>query len=314
MALSPAETDCVLIDLEIEVPPYPRVTVHLPRHRGQPAWASNADALRRLTNFYDELRPGNKEAGCWLHEEEAQALSDRSKIEWTDATWNPVSGCTKVSSGCDNCYAERITERFHGKGSFEEIKLHPERLDQPLRWKKPRMVFVNSMSDLFHPKIPEDFIAQVFAVMADAQQHIFQILTKRPRRMRGLLARESFWDWVQEDVEEHGSGRELPAWNMAGEFDFDGLANVWLGVSVEDQKRADLRIPMLLETPAAVRFLSCEPLLGPVDLDHYLYVMKVVQELREGAATLYRAGKKLTGRTLDGRTWDEFPSKVGAAP
>ena len=105
-------------------------------------------------------------------------MADKTGIEWTDATWNPVTGCTKVSPGCDHCYAERVTERFHGKGSFATVTLHPERLDQPLRWRKPRKVFVNSMSDLFHDDVPADYIARVFAVMALAPRHTFQVLTK----------------------------------------------------------------------------------------------------------------------------------------
>lgn len=175
-----------------------------------------------------------------------------TNIEWTRGddgsagmTWNPVTGCAKVSPGCDNCYAERITERFHGKGSFAEVKLHHDRLDAPLRWRKPRRVFVNSMSDLFHDSVPSAFIAAVFDVMRQTPQHTYQILTKRPGRMRSLMR-----------TAVPGEGWPLP--------------NVWLGVSVEDQKRADLRVPALLETPAAVRFLSCEPLLSSVDLSRYL--------------------------------------------
>jgi protein gp37 len=190
-----------------------------------------------------------------------------SKIEWTDTTWSPTVGCTKVSDGCTNCYAEKITEWFHGKGSFAEVKLHEDRLDAPLRWRKPRRVFVNSMSDLFHQDVPDEFIARVFAVMAMSPQHDYQILTKRHGRMRSLLANAergapSWLDLVRGWVvgNSYGAPRSF-SWP---------LPNVWLGVSVEDQKRADLRIPALLDTPAAVRFLSCEPLLGPVDLQHAL--------------------------------------------
>jgi len=194
-------------------------------------------------------------------------MSSNSAIEWTDATWNPVSGCTKVSDGCDHCYAERITERFHGKGSFAEVVLHPERLTLPLRWRKPRRVFVNSMSDLFHKDVPDNFIARAFAVMAATPRHTYQILTKRHGRMRALLSDPDgeFQGAVGEWRYEHGETDttvptpEDPSWGWP-------LPNVWLGVSVEDQQRADLRIPALLKTPAAVRFLSCEPLLGPIDL------------------------------------------------
>jgi protein gp37 len=204
----------------------------------------------------------------------------KSKIEWTDEVWNPVTGCTKVSPGCDRCYAERITERFHGPGSFAEVKTHPEKMDAPLRWRKPRMVFVNSMSDLFHDSIPDTFIAEAWAVMAMAPLHTFQVLTKRHGRMRSLLNSPDFWRLVG----HHGVGiamaRTRGQYPAAGPLALTAdsstdvweaaspLPNVWLGVSVEDQKRAVLRIPALLETPAAVRFLSCEPLLGPVDLDY----------------------------------------------
>jgi len=165
-------------------------------------------------------------------------------IEWTDETWNPTTGCTKVSEGCDHCYAERITNRFGGPGAFDTVVLHPDRLDKPLHWRKPRMVFVDSMSDLFHDDVPDYFIVNVFLAMAMSPEHTFQVLTKRPGRMASLLAR---WE--------------------GGKFDqLVGLPNVWLGTSVENQKWADVRIPKLLETPAAVRFVSAEPLLGPVDV------------------------------------------------
>ncbi|MNW41810.1 Phage protein Gp37/Gp68 [compost metagenome] len=173
-------------------------------------------------------------------------MSDKTGIEWCDSTWNPVTGCSKVSEGCRNCYAKTFTERFEGTpGHYFEagfkVTLRPEKLGQPLRWKRPRKIFVNSMSDLFHPDVPDDYIDQVFYVMAIARQHTYQILTKRPERMR---------DWIL----QHG-------WIMS-EF-----PHVWLGVSVENQQAADERIPPLLQIPAVVRFLSCEPLLGPVDLN-----------------------------------------------
>jgi protein gp37 len=183
-------------------------------------------------------------------------MSGKSKIEWTDRTWNPLTGCTKVSPGCDRCYAKTMHERFNGPGSFDTVTLHPERLEQPLRWRRPSRVFVNSMSDLFHRDVTDYFIAEVFAVMAAADRHTFQLLTKRPARMRSLLAKESFWlDVFMIAENQHGGSRRI--WP---------LPNVWLGVSVEDQHWADLRIPALLDTPAAVRFLSCEPLLGPINL------------------------------------------------
>lgn len=173
-------------------------------------------------------------------------------IEWTDETWNPVTGCTKVSPGCDHCYAERITNRFGGPGAFDTVVLHPERLDRPLHWRTPRRVFVNSMSDLFHDAVPDEFIAQVFEVMAmagDEHGHTFQVLTKRPGRMAS---------WMRRHLgEDQNWARNAPS-------------NVWLGTSIETQKWVDVRLPKLLETPAAMRFLSCEPLLGPLDLSGWL--------------------------------------------
>jgi len=195
-------------------------------------------------------------------------------IEWTDETWNPVTGCTKVSPGCDHCYAERITERFHGPGSFEKVVLHPERLDMPLRWRKPRMVDVNSMSDLFHDDVPDEFIARAFEVMGAARQHTFQVLTKRPGRMASLLARWSTGEETYRRPDGIIDVNALPidAAKDAAEWGCGPwpLPNVWLGTSVESQNWADVRIPKLLETPAAVGFLSCEPLLGPIDLTRWV--------------------------------------------
>ncbi|BBZ65791.1 hypothetical protein MINS_12200 [Mycolicibacterium insubricum] len=180
-------------------------------------------------------------------------MSDKTAIEWTDATWNPVTGCTKVSPGCDHCYAETIAERFRGGPAYPngfDITLRPHKLDQPLRWKRPRRIFVNSMSDLFHDSVPDEYIAQVFAVMALAPRHTFQLLTKRHARMRSLVGR-GLLDLVDQ------TGAKVELWP---------LPNVWLGVSTENQQWADIRIPALLDTPAAVRWISAEPLLGPIDL------------------------------------------------
>ena len=210
-------------------------------------------------------------------------MSDKSSIEWTDSTWNPTRGCTKVSPGCKHCYAEAFAERFRGvKGHpYEQgfdLRLVPEALELPLRWTKPRRIFVNSMSDLFHEDVPDDFIAAVFGVMSMCPRHVFQILTKQPERARRWFA------WMA-DLDAHSPGHRMwnalcsevavgPSWPEAWEGE-DGppvgdtwpLPNVWLGTSVENQEAADERIPHLLATPAALRFLSCEPLLGPVDLD-----------------------------------------------
>jgi len=171
----------------------------------------------------------------------------KSKIEWTDATWNPVTGCSKVSQGCKNCYAEREWPRLtrlvpsYAGRDFTDVRMHADRLDKPLHWKRPRRIFVNSMSDLFHESVSDEFIERVLTTTIHAQQHIFQILTKRPERMRDVMRR-----WT----------------------DMNGRAqkNLWLGVSVEDQATADERIPLLRETPACVRWISAEPLLGPIDL------------------------------------------------
>ena len=196
-------------------------------------------------------------------------MSAKTGIEWTDATWNPVTGCTKVSAGCKHCYAERDWGRlsaprpqpniYTGR-AFTDVACHPERLAEPLRWAKPRRIFVNSMSDLFHEAVPDEFLPDVFAVMAVARRHVFQVLTKRATRMREVLNDDVFVDAVATAARQI-YGHEIPE-----SGDFWPLPNVWLGVSVEDQATADERIPLLLDTPAAVRWLSAEPLLGPVSL------------------------------------------------
>jgi len=187
-------------------------------------------------------------------------VSEQSAIEWTDATWNPVTGCTKVSPGCAHCYIERtppfrMAGRRFVRGAIP-VLLHPDRLDQPLRWRKPRRVFVCSLADLFHEDVPFAFIARIWRVMNTAREHTFQLLTKRPHRMLEFLR------WLEAANWERVAGAE-----EAGTWP---LPNVWLGVSVENQRMADERIPVLLDTPAAVRFLSCEPLLGPLDLSPWL--------------------------------------------
>ncbi|MFF9497213.1 DUF5131 family protein [Streptomyces flaveolus] len=203
-------------------------------------------------------------------------MPDRTTIEWTDSTWNPVTGCTKVSPGCDNCYAEAFSERWRGTDGhhFEngfDITLRPDRLTLPLTWRTPRRVFLDSMSDLFHTDIPDAYIARVFAVMALAPQHTFQVLTKRHGRMKALLSRPTFWHLVADQGRKHFTGCQQDWLAVDAMLGGKPLPHVWLGVSVEDQKRADLRIPALLQTPAAIRFLSCEPLLGPVWINEHIW-------------------------------------------
>jgi protein gp37 len=242
------------------------------------------------------------------------AVSLASKIEWTDATWNPVRGCSKVSPGCKNCYAERFAERFRGvKGHpFEQgfdIRLVPEKLAEPLRWTEPRMVFVNSMSDLFHEGIPQSFVGKVFRTMLLAQWHNFQILTKRSGRMKRLLL---------------GPFREAAA-----------ESHIWWGVSVENRKHGFPRIADLQQIPAPIRFLSIEPLLedlGTVPLDGISWVIvggesgprarpinkewveSIRQQCEKARVPFFfkqwgGSRKKAAGRLLNGRTYDEFPSR-----
>jgi len=290
-------------------------------------------------------------------------MGDRSTIEWTDATWNPIAAfdrvtgrrgwfCTKVSEGCRNCYAESFN-KFRGNGheytaqNLPNVRFELVNLDQPFRWRRrPRLIFVNSMTDLFGDFVSDEDIAEVFKVMYKSPRHIFQVLTKRPERMLDWIIRSAFLS-------------NAP------------LQNVWLGVSVEDQKTADERIPVLLQTPAAVRWISAEPLLGSIDLNNCLYTRyleggarhmynqldwvvvggesgpsarpmhpKWARSIRDqckaadipfffkqwgefvsvsevagpgvhhhfsDGATVRRTGKKLAGRLLDGRDWNEYP-------
>lgn len=253
-------------------------------------------------------------------------MSDHTSIEWTDATWNPLRGCTRVSEGCRHCYAERVASRFSDPGgAFEgfarrteggprwtgRVELMPAMLGQPRRWRQPRHIFVNSMSDLFHESLEDRDIAAIFAVIAETPRHTYQALTKRPDRLRAFATR---------DAEARGGP----------------LANLWLGVSVEDQEAAEARLPQLADTPAAIRFLSCEPLLGPLELDlakhriHWIIVGAEsgpgarpmeedwVRALRDqanaaGVAFFYKQnavrGRKRATPPLDGRTWTERPAR-----
>ena len=231
----------------------------------------------------------------------------KSSIEWTEATWNPVSGCSKVSDGCKNCYAERMAKRLQAMGNPRysnafSVTLHHDLIDAPRSWKSPRLVFVNSMSDLFHEKVPLSFIKQVFETMKACPQHTFQILTKRSKRLAKLA--QSI-EWPQ---------------------------NVWMGVSVEDGQVVH-RVNDLLTVPAAVRFLSCEPLIGACDdmplagIDWVIvggesgpfsrpmeieWVRSIYRQCRKAKAAFFfkqwgGVRKHLTGRLLNGRTYDEMP-------
>ena len=241
-------------------------------------------------------------------------MSDGSSIEWTQATWNPVTGCTKVSPGCGHCYAETFAERFRGVPGHPyevgfDLTLRPERLELPLTWKRPRLIFVNSMSDLFHADVPTEFVVRAFETMRNADWHQFQVLTKRPERAAELAPLLGPWP-------DH----------------------VWMGTSVENQRWTS-RIDDLRRIPAAVRFLSCEPLLGPLSLNltgiHWVIVggesgpkarpMKaewadgIRAQCEEANVPFFfkqwgafdcngrRVGKGRAGRELHGRTWDEMP-------
>jgi protein gp37 len=221
-------------------------------------------------------------------------MAPRSTIEWTESTWNPIRGCSRVSPGCYNCYAIREAARHAGThrttykehlppkpGPYAglvkkkhdrmdwtgEVRLVSERLEDPLRWTKPRRIFVNSMSDLFHERVPDEWIDQIFAVMALAPRHTFQVLTKRADRMRDYVSSKNghscgVW-FAAHKIKPPPPPRH---WYHAPRTFGWPLPNVWLGVSVEDQERADERIPLLMQTPAEVHFLSLEPLIGSVDL------------------------------------------------
>lgn len=196
-----------------------------------------------------------------------------SKIHWTDKVWNPITGCTPASEGCTHCYAKRMANRLRGRCGYPQdepfrVTLHPDKLNEPLRWKKPCRVFVCSMGDLFHEDVPNAWIDQVIAQTQRCPQHTFILLTKRPERMakyfHGLMNDPEKAMWYHFDLKNvycHERHKEAMLLRQGGV-----LPNVWLGVTAENQARADERIPILLNTPAAVRFVSVEPMLGPVDL------------------------------------------------
>jgi protein gp37 len=270
-------------------------------------------------------------------------MAQKSEIEWTDATWNPSTGCTKVSSGCDNCYAHTLAHRLlsatyrsqlpvidsrENRGDPFAVRIWPARLEVPATWKVPRRIFVNSMSDLFHKDVPDDFVVRCFEVMLSVDRHVYQILTKRPARAARFVS---------------GPGGHL---FMGGPLP----PHIWIGTSVEDQS-VDYRIRHLLDVPAEVRFLSCEPLLGPLDLSAFLgsarrrpglewvivggesgpharplhpdWARAVRDQCRAHEVPFFFkqwGGRtpKAGGRELDGRTWDEYPTAdhhlVGVSP
>jgi protein gp37 len=238
-------------------------------------------------------------------------MADKTAIEWTDATWNPVTGCTKVSPGCDNCYAERFSERFRGVPGhpFEsgfDLTLRPERLSQPLEWKKPRMIFVNSMSDLFHKEVPQSHISRVFDIMENADWHIYQVLTKRSSLLRKF-------------INERYPDDKAPS-------------HMWFGVSVENDKALS-RISHLQRANAGIRFLSIEPLIGPIEklnlkgIDWVIvggesgpgarpvdpqWVLNIRNQcIKARVAFFFKQwggrSPKAGGRLLEGREWSQFP-------
>lgn len=225
-------------------------------------------------------------------------MGQQTKIQWCDSTWSPVTGCTKVSPACDNCYAERMASRLAANPGVKhreryagfKVAFWPERLAEPVRWKKPRRIFVCSMADLFHEDVPDEWIDQVFAVAALAPQHTFMMLTKRPDRMLAWFQRpdRDFADAY------HAVGRALSRHHGAvapGVLSAEAhglkwpLPKVWLGATVEDQQRADERIPILLQCPADTLFVSCEPTLGPIDLTNWLGRAGGLNWVIEGAET-----------------------------
>lgn len=253
-------------------------------------------------------------------------MGDKSAIEWTDSTWNPTTGCTRVSTGCDNCYAATlasgrlsdvylrglpVVDTAVNRADPFAVRLWPDRLDQPARWKDQRVIFVNSMSDLFHAEVPDAYVRKIFEIMLEIDRHVYQVLTKRPSRARRFF---------QKNLDLFPSG-EIPS-------------HIWMGTSVENQE-VIYRVEHLRNVPAAVRFLSCEPLLGPLNLDlssiHWVIVggesgvgyrrmeadwVRGIRDQCEAAGTAFffkqwggRTPKR-KGRSLDDRTYDEMPRGV----
>lgn len=284
------------------------VVPRLVGRKGEPAWPPKTPRMTHgdSPNRKGSMTPDDPRLGMG-------SMGDRSCIEWTNSTWNPVTGCSKVSLGCLNCYAERFARRLQAAGSSRYVNgfrptIHPDLVDLPLRWARPRFVFVNSMSDLFHPAVPLDFIQQVFQTMERASWHVFQVLTKRPDR----------------------------AAEIAGDLPWP--ENVWMGASVESEEFLH-RIESLRKIPARVRFLSLEPLLGPMpglSLEGIQWVIvggesgprarpmepEWVFQIRdrciaEGVSFFFKqwggSRRRSAGRLLDGRTWDDLPITEGVS-
>lgn len=243
-----------------------------------------------------------------------------TKIEWCERSWNPITGCSKISEGCKHCYAERMSKRLAGRCGYDKdepfkVALHPDKFDDPLRWKKPSKIFVCSMGDLFHEDVGFDVIRRIWAVMTTARQHTYMILTKRPERMK------QFYEWMQKQ-----EFKVETAWD-----------NIWLGVTAENQQRADERIPILLQIPAAKRFVSVEPMLGEIDITKYLTQLdwvicgcesgpnrrtcqtEWIRDLKNQCISvgvpfflkqMEISGKLVKMPELDGQIWREYPKEA----
>lgn len=240
-------------------------------------------------------------------------MSDTS-IEWAEKVWNPVTGCTKASKGCRNCYAERMSKRLAGRAGYPEdgfkVTLHPDKLDEPLRWKKPARVFVCSMGDLFHKDVSDEWIDSILCLMLRAQQHIFLLLTKRPERMAAYF----------NDIRNNTGGafaRLFTQYSYASVHGYmlalrrgEAFPNLYLGVSIEDQKTADERIPILLQVPAAKRFVSYEPALGPVDFTNIAVPSSFIEERHERLHNFVESFKFNSLTTIDENHYYNAPSKL----